>query len=213
VRALHEQRKTGAARQRGSLLHDSDFSIVAKYGCEYAGLVQYYLLAQDVFRLGRLRWVMETSMLKTLAGKHRSTITRMARKYKATIETTSGPRTVFQVIVERDRARKPLVARFGGTPLKRVRTAVLTDQRPVMASNRRNELIHRLLAERCEICARTVGLEVHHIRKLADLNQPGRRERPSWMRLMAMRRRKTLVICRRCHEDIHAGRATKPIRL
>jgi hypothetical protein len=33
------------------------------------------------------------------------------------------------------------------------------------------------------------------------------------MRLMAMRRRKTLVICRRCHEDIHAGRAIKPIRL
>ena len=30
---------------------------------------------------------------------------------------------------------------------------------------------------------------------------------------MAKRRRKTLVICRRCHEDIHAGRATKHIRL
>ena len=196
----------GKPAQRGSLLHDSDFSIVAKYGCEYAGVVQYYLLAQDVFRLGRLRWVMETSMLKTLAGKHRSTVTRMARKYKTTIETPAGPRTVFQVTVERDRGRKPLVARFGGTPLKRVRTAALTDQRPVMASN-------RLLAERCEICACTVGLEVHHIRKLADLNKPGRRERPTWMRLMAMRRRKTLVICRRCHEDIHAGRATKQIQL
>jgi len=33
------------------------------------------------------------------------------------------------------------------------------------------------------------------------------------MRLMAMRRRKTLVICRCCHEDIHAGRATKQIQL
>jgi hypothetical protein len=203
----------GKPAQRGSLLHDSDFSIVAKYGCEYAGVVQYYLLAQDVFRLGRLRWVMETSMLKTLAGKHRSTVTRMARKYKTTIETPTGPRTVFQVSVERDRGRKPLVARFGGTPLKRVRTTVLTDQRPVLASNRRNELIHRLLAERCEICACTVGLQVHHIRTLADLNKPGRRARPTWMRLMAMRRRKTLVICRRCHEDIHAGRATKQIQL
>ena len=33
---------------------------------------------------------------------------------------------------------------------------------------------------------------------------------PPWMELMAKRRRKTLVICRRCHEDIHAGRATTP---
>ncbi len=137
----------------------------------------------------------------------------MARQYKTTIESPAGPRTVFQVTVERDRGRKPLVARFGGIPLQRVRTAVLTDQRPVMASTRRNELIHRLLAGHCEICKDTVNLEVHHIRKLADLNKPGRREKPAWMHLMAMRRRKTLVICRRCHEDIHAGRATKPIRL
>jgi group II intron reverse transcriptase/maturase len=202
----------GKPAQRGALLHDDDFTIVAKYGSEYAGLVQYYLLAQDVFRLGRLQWVMETSMLKTLAGKHRSTVNKMARKYKTTIESPTGPRRVFQVTVERDRGKKPLAARFGGIPLKRVRTAVLTDQRPVMTSSRRNELIHRLLAGRCEICESTTGLEAHHIRKLADLNKPGRREKPAWMHLMAMRRRKTLVICRRCHEDIHAGRATKPIR-
>jgi hypothetical protein len=64
--------------QRGSPLHDDDFTIVAKYGAEYAGLVQYYLLAQDVFRLGRLRGIMETSMRKTLAGKHRSRVAKMA---------------------------------------------------------------------------------------------------------------------------------------
>ena len=114
------------------------------------------------------------------------------------------------MVIERDRGRKPLVARFGGIPLRRVRTAVLTDQRPVMASAKRNELIHRLLAGRCELCEGTAGLEVHHVRKLADLNKPGRREKPPWMHLMAKRRRKTLVICRRCHEDIHAGRATTP---
>lgn len=200
----------GKPAQRGALLHDDDFTIVAKYQAEYAGLVQYYLLAQDVFRLGRLHWVMETSLLKTLAGKHRSTVRAMARKYKATIATPAGPRKCLQVAIERDRGRKPLVARFGGIPLRRVRTAVLTDQRPVMASAKRNELIHRLLAGRCELCEGTEGLEVHHVRKLADLNKPGRREKPSWMHLMAKRRRKTLVICRRCHEDIHAGRATKP---
>jgi hypothetical protein len=33
-------------------MRDEDFTIVAKYQAEYVGLVQYYLLAQDVFRLG-----------------------------------------------------------------------------------------------------------------------------------------------------------------
>src|SRR5260221_3671906 len=134
----------------------------------------------------------------------------MARKYKAAVEAPGGRRKCLQVVIKRDRGRKPLVTRFGGIPLRRARTAVLTDQRPVMASTRRNELILRLLAGRCEICEDTAGLEVHHVRKLADLVKPGRRDKPEWMHLMAMRRRKTLITCRRCHEDIHAGRATRP---
>ncbi len=202
----------GQPALRGKLLHDDDFTIVAKYQAEYRGLVQYYLLAQDVFRMGKLQWVMETSMLKTLAGKHRSSVTKMAQKYKARVGTSTGPRRCFQVVVERNGGRKPLIARFGGIPLRRQRKAVLIDLSPVMASTRRNELIHRLTAGRCEICGAEENIEVHHIRKLADLNRPGRPERPAWVHLMAKRRRKTLVVCRTCHENIHSGRATAPTR-
>jgi hypothetical protein len=81
-----------------------------------------------------------------------------------------------------------------------------------MASTKRNELIHRLLADCCEICQSRTSIEIHHVRKLADLNRPGRPDRPAWVHLMAKRRRKTLVICRACHEDIHAGRANAPTR-
>jgi group II intron reverse transcriptase/maturase len=204
-RCARYQRK-GKPAQRGALIHDNDYTVVAKYQAEYAGLVQYYLLAQDVFRLGRLRWVMETSMLKTLAGKHRSTVTKMATKYKTVIETPDGPRTCFQVTVQRDKGRKPLVARFGAIPLRRHQAAVLTDQAPIMASTKRNELIHRLVAGGCEICGSRTQIEVHHVRKLADLNRPDRPDRPMWIYLMAKRRRKTLVVCRTCHENIHAGR-------
>jgi hypothetical protein len=114
-----------------------------------------------------------------------------------------GEAECMELLADGGLGRLVFTSRYG-------RTAVLTDQRPVMASARRNELIHRLLAGHCEICAATVSLEVHHVRKLADLTKPGRRDKPAWMHLMAMRRRKTLVTCRRCHEDIHAGRATKP---
>ena len=150
-------------------------------------------------------------MLKTLAGKHRSSVTKMAAKYKTVIDTPAGKRTCFQVNVTRD-SRKPLIARFGGIPLRRQRNAALTDLAPVMASAKRNELIHRLLADRCEICQSRNQIEVHHIRKLADLNRHDRPDRPAWIHLMAKRRRKTIVICRSCHEDIHAGRHNAPNR-
>lgn len=201
--------RRGKPAQRGVLLHDSDFSIVAAYQAEYRGLIQYYLLAQDVARFQRYRWVMETSMLKTLASKHRSTVTRMARKYRAVIQTEAGPRRCFEVTVERGGDKKPLVARFGGIPLQRDRTAVLKDRKP-LTPNQVNtaEVVKRLLADACEICGSADRVEVHHIRKLADLKRPGRPDRPIWVKLMAMRRRKTLVVCRPCHEDIHAGRAS-----
>ena len=62
------------------------------------------------------------------------------------------------------------------------------------------------------MCESRTGLQVHHIRKLADLNKPGRPEKPNWIRLMAKRKRKTLVVCASCHQDIHAGRATATTR-
>ena len=63
---------------RSQLMNDDDLTIVSNYGAEYRGIVQYYLLAGDVCGLGRLHWVMETSLLKTLAGKYHSTVSKMA---------------------------------------------------------------------------------------------------------------------------------------
>jgi hypothetical protein len=61
---------------------------------------------------------METSLLKTLAAKHRSSVTKMAKQYKTVTSTPHGPRKCFQANIERN-DRKPLVARFGGIPLRR----------------------------------------------------------------------------------------------
>ena len=97
-----------------------DHEIVSTYGAEYRGIVQYYLLAGNVWRLNRLKWVTQTSMLKTLAHRHDSTVTKMARKHRTKIDTPYGPRRCFEVRIERE-GRKPLVARFGGIPLRRQR--------------------------------------------------------------------------------------------
>ena len=191
----------GRPERRPGLMNEQDHAIISRYGAEYRGVVQYYLLAGDVHRLSRLNWVMATSLLKTLAGKHDSTVSKMARKYAATIQTPHGPRKCLQVTVQRG-GRKPLVATFGGIPLRRQRNAILTDREPVQANVPRSELVRRLLAGRCEICGGAEMVQVHQIRKLADLEKPGP-ERPEWMSLMARRRRKTLVVCGPCHADIH----------
>jgi len=202
--ALYRQRGKPAART--SLVNQGEFDIVATYGAEYRGLVQYYLLAGDVHRLNRLHGVMRTSMLKTLACKYDSTTRKMAAKYKAKIETPHGLRTCHQVVIERS-GRKPLVARFGGIPLKRQQKAVINDRIPERISYPRKELPLRLLKGRCEICEQQDNIVMHHVRKLADLSQPGPSQ-PAWAKLMAKRRRKTLAVCTTCHHAIHAETPT-----
>ena len=129
----------------------------------------------------------------------------MARKYGATIETPHGPRKCLQVSVDRGEGSKPLVATFGGIPLRRQKNAVLRDREPVPATARRKELIHRLLAGRCELCGQPDQVRVHQIRKLSDLDKPGQPDQPEWVQIMAKRRRKTLVVCAACHASIHPG--------
>ena len=198
--------KLGKPERRTELMNRDDSVIIGTYGSEYRGLVQYYLLAGDVSRLNRFRWNAETSMLKTLAAKHNSSVSKMARKYKAVIETPHGRRTCFQATVERA-GRRPLVATFGGIPLKRQKRAVLDDRALAPITTRRKELVLRLQAGRCEMCQQRAQVEVHQVRKLADLTKPGGSQ-PTWARLMAKRRRKTLVVCNACHDTIHDRRPT-----
>ena len=200
--------KLGKPEHRPERMHLDDHEIVSIYGAEYRGIVQYYLLAGDVWRLSRLHWVMLTSMLKTLAAKHRSTVTKMARKYRTTVVTPYGPRRCFQVSVQRN-GRQPLVVQFGGIPLRRQKKAILIDRLAVPGATRRKgrELISRVRAGRCELCEQKAEVQVHHVRALADLTQRGRPQ-PAWAQIMAKRRRKTLVVCRPCHDNIHAWSPT-----
>jgi group II intron reverse transcriptase/maturase len=181
-------RKLGKPEVRSRLVNEDDHAIVETYGAEYRGLVNYYLLAGDVSRLNRVHWVMETSLLKTLACKYHSTVSKMAARYKATIDTPHGPRTCLRATVART-GRKPLTAIFGGIPLKRQRKAVLTDRKPPPdIVIRRTELIQRLQAGRCEMCQRTGEVQVHHVGKLAHLGKPGKPQ-PPWAQLMTRKRR------------------------
>ena len=196
--------RKGKVIHRNVLLHDDDFSIVQRFQQEYRGLVQYYILAQNLSWFSELYWTMETALLKTLACKHRSSVNKQKARYKSTTVSTSG-KTVpcLQVVVNRP-GKKPLVATWGGISLVHKRRAVIQD-RPYQVYGGRTELIKRLTADTCELCGSRENIEVHHIRRLSDLKTKGKAAPPAWVWIMAARKRKTLVVCRECHTAIHNG--------
>ncbi len=186
---------------------DSIYSIVAQYQAEYRGVAEYYRMAFNLHRLGRLKAVMEQSLTKTLAHKLKTSVPQVYRRFRATAEVDGRTYKVLQAVVERGTGKKPLVARWGGIPPRWRITATLDDQPPRIWSTR-SELLERLLAATCELCGSSEDVEVHHIRKLADLRRKGQGEKPAWVRRMAARQRKTLVICRTHHEEIQYGRCS-----
>ena len=195
----------GKAWHRAAMQNLDDYEIVKTFAAEYRGIVQYYLLANDVWRFKSLRWDAQTSMLKTLAAKHQSSLPKMAAKHTAKVRTPYGLRQCFEARIERN-GRQALVARFGGIPLIRNKDAVLTDRVRVRVPYPRKELVIRLRARRCEFCGDLGPVLVHQVRRLASLGPPGPGQ-PAWAVLMARKRRKTLVVCPPCHEAIHSGQA------
>jgi len=145
---------------------------------------------------------MQQSLVRTLANKHKTSAQRIWAKYKGKTSTPFGPRRC--ILAPLPRADKPpLIAKFGGIPLRRNEQATLRDPVPYRF-NRRSDVTQRLTRGKCELCESTEEVEVHHVRKLADLRKRGRAV-PLWKEVMIARQRKTLVLCQACHRAIHRG--------
>jgi len=194
---------------RPELLNESDFAIIEKYGSEYRGIVQYYAYARNRFWLNGLHWVMSSSLLKTLAVKHQSTVAKMARRFAGKANSKNGLMKCLSITIERP-GKRSLYAQFGGISLRTesfkevdIEDAYLDRRAP------RCELIDRLKAGVCEFCGSKDNVQMHHIRKLSDLNVKGRKEKPAWVKTMIALRRKTIAACDYCHPAIHAGRPTR----
>lgn len=193
--------KGHTTRHRQELIDNSDYEIIVAYETRMQGLINYYSMAHDVVRkMGMLRYLYEQSLVKTLAAKYNTSVRSIYRKYRGF--TATGKR-VIMVKVERE-DKPPLIASYGKKPIRQHRKAVLNDEKPPVRTQR-TELLARLLNDECELCGTVGPLVGHHVRKLRDLRKKGR-ELKTWQHVMIALRRKTLFVCKQCHEDIHGGK-------
>jgi group II intron reverse transcriptase/maturase len=199
-----DYRRNGRPVHRAERMQESDYTIVTMYQLEYRGLANYYRLAYNMTKLNKLRWVMENSLLKTLAAKHQTKTSKIAKKYKAELEVDGRRYQVLQVVIPREE-KKPLVATWGAIPLAWDIKATL-EERPKKLYGERTELVRRLLAGVCELCGSDEDVEIHHVRAMKDLHEYPGRPKPAWVKRMLGLKRKTMPLCRTCHEDVHAGR-------
>ena len=179
---------------RSGLIFNDDLEILDRYNRETVGFCNYYLIANNCVVLHNFRYIMEYSMYKTLAGKYRSTVRKINKKYRCN--------KLFTVKYEQKGVIKSRT--FYKTSFKRRTTAFngSCDIEPYsIADVSRTNLTDRLKAEKCELCGATGKLIMHHVRNLKDL-----KGKESWKRLMSARKRKTIALCPSCHRLRHLGK-------
>lgn len=183
---------------RPSLLGLSDLEIVSIYNAEIRGIYNYYSLAENVStKMWQLRYVMEYSCLKTLAGKYKSRVSKMKAKYRqgkhwgVKYQTKKGDKVAY-FYKDGFKIKKPTNKR------------TIDDIPNTYIFKARGELEQRINANQCELCGtndENKSYEVHHVNKLKNL-----KGKAFWETVMLARKRKTLIVCEECHRDIHAGR-------
>lgn len=179
---------------RSGLIFNDDLEILDRYNRETVGFCNYYLIANNCVVLHNFRYIMEYSMYKTFAGKYRSTVRKINKKYRLN--------KLFTVKYEQKGVIKSRT--FYKTSFKRRTTAFngSCDIEPYsIADVSRTNLTDRLKAEKCELCGATGKLIMHHVRNLKDL-----KGKESWKRLMSARKRKTIALYPSCHRLRHLGK-------
>ena len=184
-------------KSRTKLLHLSDLEILMSFNAEIRGFLGYYALTDNFTTLAsKLLWLTTTSFLRTLADKHKSTLMKVAHNLKR------GANTYVISVQHKGETRSyTLLSSTKQFARKKVMYGHIDVVPQTLMYRSRSELGQRLRAHQCEWCGTREGpIEVHHIRKLKDL-----KGKTVWERQMIERQRKTMVLCKDCHIELHAG--------
>jgi len=180
---------------RTPLLNCTELEIVTAYNSELRGICNYYSMASDFCNLNYFAYLMEYSCLKTLANKRKCTIGKIKEKYKDSkgkwcipYETKSGMKQCYFANYQDCKKEK--------------NPSDFISNRATAYMFSRNSLEKRLKAKKCEMCGTESATcyEIHHVNKVKELK--GKR---LWEQMMIAKRRKTLVVCHKCHNQIHYG--------
>lgn len=183
---------------RPILLNRTDLEIVMIYNAELRGLCNYYAIASNFNKLVYFGYLMEYSCLKTLANKHRSRISKVRYEYR---DGTGAWGVPYET---KKGKRRMMFAKYSDCKGKD-----LTEKVPDLAyrySHNTTSFEERLKAKVCEVCGCTDSdsYEIHHVNKVKNL-----KGKADWEKVMLAKRRKTIVVCHKCHMRIHHGTKTE----
>jgi len=186
-------------QQRYYLLNRSIPEIISVYNAEIRGFYNYYALANSASRvLNKMHGIWWGSLMQTLSHKMKVSVGKVVRSLKQ----QDGSHVYYDRSGQMVRAFKLYRPKtdFKAKPSSYGSLDTQFDYRTI--ANAPTEIISRLDAHICEYCGIKEGyFEVHHVKKIKPLIH----KKDAWTEVMSKMNRKTMVLCKDCHNQLHAG--------
>lgn len=162
------------------LINFSLEEIVTKFNYILKGLINYYKPTDNFYNFGRIQYILQYSLAKTIAGKLKISMRQVFRKFSKNIKISE--KCYFKMEKSfKTTSRWKQADDFSLENYKRTQQMIFID-------------------EVCVCCGSNKDLVKHHIKKI------DRKAKSTWDKFMGKINRKQITVCKKCHALIHNGK-------
>lgn len=177
---------------KGNLINLDHYSIISFYSSKIRGIVNYYSFASNYNRLRWIIWHLQSSCAYTLAAKFKTTNLKIFKKYGKRLtcpETEVGlwwPDHLKATHIFRNKSD-------------------LADPFKLLEISWSSKLTTNTFNKVCVLCSSSQGLEMHHLRKVADVRYKMRTGNSTFEQWIGASTRKQIPLCKYHHIELHKG--------
>jgi len=228
--------KTGFPKSLPWLTPIEDFAIIKKYNGVIQGLANYYAeFISNPSDIGRWIYIIRWSCFHTLAHKFKISLKKLSKRYKIYKENTIA----IPVVIKKKKEEKVRLftllsytqAKQNALNLKRKETIEYRLRSPTqhkyfdptltgIPSVKSTDFLEKInwinwrtkasMDIACSMCGNENNLEMHHLRHIKKEAYVDIPKDQVWKRILSLRNRKQICLCRKCHNLIHTGKYNGP---
>lgn len=188
---------------KGNMINLDHVDILRYYNSVMRGIYNYYNFTRNILRVGHVLWLLEESCALTLARKYklktlRKVYQRFGKDLGVTIKVDEEEEKRVSIFSPKNLSKRNI--KEGTNPT----TDPLQDLEKVWNA----KFTKTNLFKKCIICKSSIGVEMHHVRKIRELRNK-KSNLDFFTRQMAAINRKQVPLCREHHIRLHNDTWTK----
>lgn len=183
---------------RTNLFNHSHYTIVKWYNSKVQGILNYYSFASNYPKLGLIVWLLRASCALTLANKYKLKTMRMA--FKKFGFKLNDPHTGIEFYSPTSFKVSNDFKNHCNAPISNLENSLNSD----WASNLQETSFGKV----CCICNSSTDIEMHHLRKVANIRSKLKTNGFSSSMVISAMNRKQIPLCKFHHLELHNGNLT-----